>query len=204
MGTFERFNNTLRNGVFLWSQKTKLKVSREVRRISGYCDSSAVKVQLYSVEASLPASAIIYPASRDASKLITPPRRRSRRWKQVGKGEGGLRLTCTSSRFPWTRRWRCWDTAMSCTRSAAARCTLGAHYHLRRHIRRAANGNRAIQVTCQLRRRRWEHTRLWHRYLYEPTDLLAVEKQQIHVYILHICACAIRREGGSEENAGKA
>lgn len=67
-----------------------------------------------------------------------------------GRSEGGRRLTCTSSRFPWTRRCRCWDTAMSRTNPAAACCTLGAHYHLRRHIRWAANRNRAIQVTCQL------------------------------------------------------
>lgn len=163
-----------------------MKVWREGKRIRGYFNSSAVKVQLYSVLAPLPAFTIIYPASREASKLIAIPRPRSRWWKWAGKGEDGLRLTCTSSRFPWTHRWRCWDTAMSCTHSAAARCTLGAHYHLRRHIRQAANGNRAIQVTCQLRRTWCEHTRLWHHYLYELTDLLAVEKQQIHVYILHI------------------
>lgn len=164
-----------------------MKVWREGKRISGYFNSKCCESTI--IFGLSPFACVYDHLSRKPwgvetnLQLHNPDHGDESGWE---KGEGGLRLTCTSSRFPWTHRWRCWDTAMSCTRSAAARCTLGAHYHLRRHIRWAANGNRAIQVTCQLRRTWCEHTRLWHHYLYEPTDLLAVGKQQIHVYTPHI------------------
>lgn len=89
-----------------------MKVWRDSKRIRGYFNSSAVKVQLYSVLAPLPAFTIIYPASREASKLIAIPRPQSRWWKWAGKGEGAFASPAQVAVSPGhtggvveTRRW---------------------------------------------------------------------------------------------------